>query len=157
MTTTLWLECVYDCDHACFWEAAVNVTSAPSLSLLAVTWSLQWSWMWLHREHAVFWLPQYAVCASGGAVLQVVSLVWITFFFFPSPFIIHRACILQFSCLLIQQHVFVSCPLLTHLNKFHWCFVPMCRSLSWACSGSLGLLLYISPLNLLSVVSRRVE
>lgn len=79
----------------------------------------------------------------GGTVTVVMHVCFTVFFFLP--LVIHTACILHFFCWLIQQHVFIRCPLLTYLNRFHWCFVRMCRGLWWACTGSpRWLLLHLS-------------
>lgn len=122
--------CVCDCVYVTMHVFVCSrVTSAPSPSLFAVTWSLRSCWTRFHRKHAVFWLPHYGVCVclgNGGAVTVVVH---VCFSFFFSPLLIHTPCILQFLCWLIQQHVFIRCPLLTHLNQFHWCFVRMCLGL----------------------------
>ena len=87
------------------------------------------------------------VCVRGGvwgnSYCSYACLFYCFFFFLP--LVIHTACILHFSCWLIQQHVFIRCPLLTYVNRFHWCFVRMRRGLWWACTGSPGwLLLHLS-------------
>lgn len=95
-------------------------------------------------------------CVWGVGCTDTV-VMHVCFSFPPLPLVIHTPCILQFLCWLIQQHVFRRCPLLTHLNRFHWHFVRMCLGPQWAWTGSLLWLLYLSLLNLSSFVSGRLN
>lgn len=127
-----------------FWTAAANVTSAPSLSLLAVTWSVQLCWTWLHKDHAVF-LASTVCCVS----LCVWVFCCCVFFVFLGGG--HTACLVFYPHYLHSMHIAVF-----HLVHSSACVWDVLSSLTqinstgallgcdWVCTWSLWWVLYIS-------------
>lgn len=123
-----------------FWTAAANVTSAPSLSLLAVTWSVQLCWTWLHKDHAVF-LASTVCCVSLCVWVLCCCFFWgggsyCMFGFLPTLSTQHAYCSFSSGSFVSMS---LRCPLVTHSNS-----TGALLGCDWVCTWSLWWLLYIS-------------
>lgn len=145
---------VWDTIHV---SVCSRVTSAPSHSLLAVTWSLQIGWMKRHKKLVVFGFHSMVRTCLGWGWVRV-AIVVVTF----------ARCYFSLLVILTPIHIAVltlghptvciyNMSLHTYLKRLHWCFVRICYCLWWPCTESLWQLLYIYLLNISSVVARRAE